>query len=683
MSTGPVDPEDIAALVRRKMLLCAFHHWIGTDCDSRIGALLLKAGVLKRDIALPDIPGSLIAALRNPDCDEKVPLEHGPVILVKVTDSEKAAAIVSAVELLCAFDRDARDASLAHLEREPSALTPLSQRVIAEYAEDIRATDVDRWLPAAMRAERVLASDFKLTLAGFRIGGHLRNQELQEHCWSHLVQPSLESLLSVHDDGYRFVTSASAGRNAITELTNNTGSVLEALSRYDEALGHLPVHASLDIGSALKVWLEGRTTPDLWGALREWRASSAHPLRALQACIVALANQASLPPAAREWLQGTVRGLVSPRDINPAERLNEAILRLEADFARYYFRYVELRVPGFDVNRVATVSWWAARRLTDVIAHQAASTLKPSEFVSRVHKRALRPMLQRSELEWHAGHPRSGHASVRFGTTFCRQPRLLALLIRLSGAVDSIAPEGLSREDADAITGAFVEHQIGCFPIESAASESAVWAFDAPLAPAFAEWIAAAAPPEDHEKLLQLVALGTAAADTQRLTDELEGIAKAPESTRRFLAHLFRVAAYCRSDAAEQLWRLAMSPAWREVCFKELPLEAVEALFDGIVEVSRRVSDDRVLELPHIFAQRHEDRESGEERRSWFFALTLLAATAVGRVSAVRRIVNVPNRDRDLSSIERWGEQIREMLPLSSPILQGTLRDVLSSLTPA
>lgn len=119
------------------------------------------------------------------------------------------------------------------------------------------------------------------------------------------------------------------------------------------------------------------------------------------------------------------------------------------------------------------------------------------------------------------------------------------------------------------------------------------------------------------------------------------------------------------------------------MCFEGIPSEAIQALFEGIIEVSRRVDDERVLEVPHIFAEQHENCESDQERRSWFFAMTVLAATAVGRVSAVRRIVNRPSRDRDLSSIEYWREQVREMLPLSPPVLQGTLRNVLSSLTPA
>jgi len=681
MSTGPIDPDRIADAVRHKMLLCAFGDRLGGDCDARVGALLCKAGMLKRGFVPPEIPTYLVEALRDPAHPARLPLDHSPVVLVKTPDAERAADIVSALELLCAFSRDAREASLVHLGREPLFLSPLSQRVLGEYADDIRATDIDRGLPAAMRVERVLDSDFTLNLAGFRVGGQLRSQELQQHYWLSLVRDSLESLLSMNDDGYRLFKPVQQRSETVAALVSGRGNALEALSSYDDALGHLPLHALCDIGAAMKLWLVGQAPPDFWDSLREWCSSSAHPLRALQAAVVAVTNQSLVPRSAREWLQDMLRGLVAPRNGNPTDRVNEAIFQLEAECARYYFRFIELRVPGLDVDRVASVSWWAARKIADVIAAQAMTAAKPCEFVNLIRKRAVLPAVQRCELEWHASHPRSGDASIRFGTLFCRQPRILALLIRLSGSVNALG-EGLNRSDADAMTGAFVEHQIGCFPIEAVASENAVWAFDAPLAPAFGEWIASVVPLEDRGKLSQLVALGTAAADTQRLTEELEGIAKVPESTRRFLAHLFRVAAYCRRDAAEHLWRLAMSPAWREVCFKELPLEAIEVLFDGIVEVSRRVSDVRILELPHIFVQRQEDRHGGEERQSWFFALTLLAAMAVGRVSAVRRMVNVPNRDRDLASIAKWTEQLREMLPLSPPILQGTLRDALSSLRP-
>lgn len=676
MSTSDPCNERLDAVIRRKALLCAFDHCLGTKCDSRIAAYFLRAGMLKSGITLPDVPKNIVEAFRDPQHHSRMPLDHGPLVLVKVPDSETEAQLVSAFDLLCASRQEARDAALMHLERIP-ALTPISRQVLAEYAEDIRSADIDRWLTAAMRTERVLTSDFNLNLAGFHIAGDLNDQQLQQHYWVHVTQGCLDSLLSMNSDGYRLVKPSGQRQRAIEALVEGKDSAFQALCAYDNSLGHLPLHAECDIGTAMKLWRHGRPVPNLLDVLREWCNSSAHPVRVVQAAIVGVANQDELTPAGRVWLRDTLVGLVSPCDGSSPETLGKSILELEADVARYYFRVIEMRVPGLDVDRIATLSWWAARKIADVIATQVARTKDPIDCVLSIHKSAIQPMAQQSEFEWHASHPRSGSSSIRYGTLFCLQPRILGLLIRLSGAAEMLGQD-IGRDKADRIAQAFVRHHIRCFPIETSTLDNAVWAFDASLGPAFLEWAESMCDGPDRERLVRLAEAAAAAADTGQLVAEMKSLSRAPDITRMFFAHLFQVGAYCRSDAAGPLWQLAMDVEWRKETFEQLSVECLQPLFDGIMELARRVDDDRVLELPHIFAEQYEKHEADSERRSLLFAMTVLASAAVGRVSAIRRIVTRTGRDRE--SISYWREQIRDMLPVSPPTLQGRLRDVLSSL---
>lgn len=341
MSAEHHDPDGME-LARAKMLRCAFDHWIGADGgDVRIGVLLQRAGMLKKPPDYPQVPENVITAIRDRGAEPSSNVGNSPVVFVRSSDDDANREAIAVLEHLSLPHRNARDAALTHFERELNSrspyLSPLSQHLLTEYADDVRSDSIDRWLRAAMRLESEFDSDFKLNLAGFRTGIQIGNCEVQQHHWSRLCKPSVASILSIDDDGWCLIKPKDSRARAIEEVVNASKSLSQLLCEHDRLLGHLPLHASLDVGTVACQWLKRRENSGTWADLNRWAQSSPHPVRKVQACLVAIANPSLIPPEECETFWRTIVALSTPESAGDQERLDAEILEFEADLARFYF----------------------------------------------------------------------------------------------------------------------------------------------------------------------------------------------------------------------------------------------------------------------------------------------------------------------------------------------------------
>jgi len=683
MSDGQISPERLDQFARSKMVRCAFDHLIGSNCDARVAMLLQKCGALKHKLTPPAIPAYVIAAIRDSRDAGRLPGPAGPIVLIKAPGATEEAEAVSMLELLCAPHQEARDAALTHLERGvgPSGfLTPFSQRLLHEYAADIRADAPERWLTPAMRLERELDQDFKCNLAGYKAGVVVGNRELKVHYWSRLLHPSVASFLSTDADAYSLCKSRVAAEAAIAEIAESASCITDVLSGYDRVLGHLPLRAEIDVGAAVARYSTRKPIGGQWPEVQAWALQSAHPLRRLQACCAVIANSCLLPSDSSKSYWSEFAALAGFSE-GGAESCGAAkVLEFEADLARHYFRYLEVDSPALDVDKLAAAAWWAARCVTDVVAEDVARTACPSESVEQMQELALRPVSGVSEILWQWAHPRSGESTIRYATLFCHQPRVLGLMTRMAGSASALSFAGLDEDRAQAITKAFVQHQSACFPIQSRPENEAIWAFDAALRPAFEEWVAAARPASEQEALSGIVAVAAAVENMGKVAGELRALPDLSDRVSICLGHVFRVLSYCGHGSADALWALMRDEDWRVQLFRGAPDQAMYAVFDGAIELAHKLGSDERRALPHYFADLCELEELAPDRRSALVLMTVIAATSLNCVSAVRKLVNSTKCSHLTADIAQCREQIQHMLAVAPPALTATFRDVLSSL---
>jgi len=573
---------------------------------------------------------------------------------------------------------------VAHFEQtvseEDSYLSPVSQGLLQEYADDIRSQDASRWVGAAMRLEKELDADFKFNLAAFRQSVLTNVRELQPLHWTRLLRPSVASLLSVRDDGYQLVKARSAFESAVQRMVEESQTLPELLTKYERRLGHLPLHPELSAGAVVGRWLVGHPDEISWPRLCEWEQEAPLMPWRLHAIQIVLANPSLLTEDEHELFWDKLVALLQPDREGKAPSPLVTALALEADLARHYFQYLESRTVGMDVDRLATVAWWAASTVTNVVAEHAARAADPTAFLEQIRQGSLGPELEKSCSTWQMIHPCSGGSTIRFATMFVRQPRILGLMLAFEDRIDKLLIKALSLEHRKIVTAEFVEYLLGCFPLGSKAAEQAIWAFDSPFLTTFKQWVGIALDKRALAEHQEPIALAKALDDADQRHNALKDLSVIDDPARTHVAHLFHVLA-CTSDAdADRLWRLAVDKDWREGCFQRLGPAALQALFSGMIELRYRVKDARDAEISHWFAEGVEASEQDAGRRSLFFGLTIVASAITGTVSAIRRLVGGPPKGVLVKDISYWQTEAEVMLPLAPPVLAARLRDILSSL---
>lgn len=684
MTDSKHEGDELKRAIRAKMVRCALHHYVGQDTDFRVGLVLHRAGLLKKEIPLPPLPQEVIEAVRNPKHETRISGPPGPVVFVGSPGQSQSGDAIFALDLLCAPATDAREAALAHFEqtvgKDVSYFSPLSESLLREYADDIRNEDASRWVGAAMRLEKELDADFKFNLAAFRQGILTNVHELSKAHWSRLLRPSVASLLSVSDDGYELLKSREAFESAVGQMVEESETLSLLLTRYVRRFGHLLLHQNLSIGAVVQRWFRDHPNESLLPALRTWKRETADVVSPVHVCEIFLLNQDVLSELEQRQLWDELVAMLERQPEGGTLTATVAALALEADLARHYFQYLEARTVSMNVDRLATVAWWAAHTVANVVAEGAARAADPAAFLERIRDKSLRPELEASNFAWQMIHPSSGDSSVRFATMFVRQPRILHILIVTGNCIQQLPMKTLSAEHRSTITEAFGGYLMGCFPLEQKPSEQAVWAFDCSLLLSFKQWAANVLDPVALGKQQALIALCEVLADVDQRRDALKGLPDAGDPVQTFVAHVFRVLACASGVGAEQLWALAVDKDWREGCFRGFGQEALEALFFGIMELRRRREEVRDIDISHWFADAVQASGEDKERRSWFFGLMITASAVTGTVSAIRRIVAGATEPDLAEDIASWRRHADGMLPSAPPLLAMRLRDILSSL---
>lgn len=666
------------------MVRCGLRHWVGQECDFRVGLLLANAGLLKKEITFPSLPREVVEAIGDSDHDARIPGPPGPVVFLKEAAGAKTKVAHSVLEMVCAPDRAVREAALTHFEsatgEADSFLSPFSQNLLREYGDDLRSEDTDRWLAAAMRLEQELDTDFTFSLAAFRQGVLIGLREIQDAHWAHVLRPSVASLLSVHDDGYGLIKSRDGFLSTVRRMVEESATLDELLTRYEGQLGHLPLCPDLSIGAAAHLWLKDQPCDVRWETLREWEQQAPLSLRRLLICQIALLNPSVVAEDERDQFWDDFTALVNAQREDDASSQFGPVLALEADLARHYFQYLESRTVGMDVELLATVAWWAANAVSIVLVEYASHAKDPLATIRRIRDDALQRALDVSSAAWQMSHPYSGRASIRYATLFDKQPRILGLLLAMEGRLGQLPIEALRPEQRETITEGLVTRQIMCFPVRAETSEKAVWAFDRPFAPVFTEWTTVVLDEAAAAKHEGLLALSDTLTDFDALRQSLTDLSHADANAQAFIAHLFCVLANGPDCDAEQLWEFAVNAAWPRDCLCRLDEGALPALFTGIMDLQQRVGGGKDVEVSHWFADAAEAPGLGAERQSVLFGMTVVASAITGTVSAIRRLVQKPVGGDLADNISHWQSQVEAMLPIVPPELAARLRDILSSL---
>ena len=684
MSTSDPTQDEIRHAIHERFLRIVFNHVIDGESDIRAGLLIHRAGMFKDGIPMPHIGKELIDATNAPDHSHRLPAPDGPYMFVRSPDDAGHGEVIFLPDLLCFPQTAVRDAALKRLETTIATpggfLCPLSANLLQEYATDIRSDDPSRWVGASMRLDGELSRDFKLNLAGFRQVLATRFDAGIQDRWKQLQTPSIAGLLSIADDHYQLLKSQKASSDFFQELLDNSKTLDDLLTGFEAALGHLPLHPNMNIGAIVRRWRALHSNHGTLQDLHAWTRTAHKATRYVHACNVLIMNPEMLDTTdgSRFWCE--FASLLAGIPVHDALHTTRAILAIEADLARFYLQHLEGHTISMDVDRLATVSWWAAHQLSEIIAEDALTKTNPDSYLSDLDKKTLPDILGDAHNIWLMTQSPVSDSRIRYATLYAEQPRLLGLLISIHQQGKSLPFNALSDEHRNTITEVFDRALIMCFPLETEDAPQETWAFDQPLLPAYKTWTQNALDDDALAERKRLVEVSNSLTTRQQRLDALRQLPNPKQKVHTFLVHLFHLLAVTSDADAQGLCQLAEDAQWCDAVLRSLESPELDIWFKGMLEVCRRADTVLPERLVSCLAGVAHNSSETRERRAACFELSIITAAALGRPTALRGLTT-PSAQRDFADvIQRWQDYIPRIIPNAPPLLGARLRDVLSSL---
>jgi hypothetical protein len=220
---------------------------------------------------------------------------------------------------------------------------------------------------------------------------------------------------------------------------------------------------------------------------------------------------------------------------------------------------------------------------------------------------------------------------------------------------------------------------ITAFPSVGGEARQRVYAFDTPVLPVVARWVARRGVSEAEESLPAFLKIGEQICGPGFWGNALRRMAKEGEPGQKITAHAFRGAAFLGVAPEEEMWSCLMDAEWRKsVLVKGDPL-AVEMLLDGIAEIAASRNERWTWSVPHVMAAAYEEG-SDVERRKLLFGFTVLSSIATDTVSAIQRLVHGEQRQTTRDSVDYWRLRLSTAFDRCPPWVKARLRATLAAL---
>ena len=489
--------------------------WRLLPVAQRVG--LIQPGEIPR--AAPD---EHVAITRDRDHAKRLGPVYGPFAYILDTDRHVTATFLP--EALCSHQTSIRQAAIDNLlPQDFCPKTPNTQASLEQAADKIRADEVDVWVPAVSKILDQVQEDFLLNMAGFVQAQELRHDDACSKCWTHLIRPTAESLLSIDCDGWNLLPVGGKTDDGLMRMLSQVGTLDELLTIYDESAGHLTLSPPHSLGTHFQEFIKRcGVKDDAWPGLQEWLFDERRPWRQYHACEALLSNIELVPQDKQAVFWDRVVDIAELCCAHKIESNEAQVWRLEAELAANYLRTIDLGGYGLEANRPLTTSWWAARKVTQLLTSKLPST----NIADGIRQWRSDPILQGALLTheaWAWLSPKT-YSPARFATLNEITPRPIALLLALGLFVRSIGVESIPASVRERLRDCFCAALvIGDTAV--VAGEQGLWMWEYSLVEAAQTFFSALPEDEQNDLAAQAVEYIEGLADPAALKKALERLA--------------------------------------------------------------------------------------------------------------------------------------------------------------
>ena len=687
LSAADLALHDIEEKPRRGVLFHLFRIAMGDteQISFRLLPVAEKLGLVSPGDKLEEPPADELKVLTDPAHPRRVAWGSGPFVFLKNADEAKRTIGVTFMpDTLLSTRVDVRLAGIGFLRKEAAGhfISPRNGALLEECAGAIGEQEAAKWVPAAGRLFASLANDFQLNVAGYRQNWACQHKPGLEQCFPRMMEPSVDSLLSVHDDGYGLLAGTDDLAAAIRQRVTPGASLADFLDCYETLAGHLPLCEPLDLGSQLGKWLDGsKGTAAVWNALWAWAGTGNNPWRKYHACRAMVACPACIPDDKIPEFWDRVLEQASLLGKDPDVPSEVQLWLLRSQLATHYLRYLEANVVAMDPIRIVALAWWAAGKAVDSLTSTLPHTEQAMADVKSWLSGPLVASFQKWGLTW--GMTRtSAYCSVpRYVTLNLHQPWAVALLTALGRHVAALP---LDRATAGQRAGLS-----DCLATALMVSPSAViqpkerspWEWDRSSHEAAAKWLEAL-PEDERPERLKLGLSLTGVTATDKAADQLLGLLSAPDAQNKvYVAMMARTLCFCREGLAETVWARLHDGEWWGKCTAGLPTDALGILEDGLTELQSMAGGRWHLEMPYLWLNALEANANDPVRTECLVASLLDSSLAAGTAAPVQRLLGSEHLPKVRSQLVEIRGHLAGMLAVIDRRFAGPTRDMLSALS--
>jgi hypothetical protein len=379
------------------------------------------------------------------------------------------------------------------------------------------------------------------------------------------------------------------------------------------------------------------------------------PWHQYHACQALLTNIESVPVAKRPDVWDTTSEIAKLLEAKQHDSDDAQIWRLQSYLAAHYLRIIEVSGYALDENRPLMVSWWAARRVSELLTDGLSVTRLPPQ----VRQWREDPILQGTWLTrdvWAWLNPQA-YSPCRFATLYGIFPLSTAILLAAGNHARTFGLGAVPKAIRESIRDLFCVALLTT-DVRETAREPRIWAWDDSIVTSAEAFMSALPTDEQTDAATQTIDIVKALNETQSLKASLQQLPSTGMVDAIFVCSRVRLFCYEHADAADILIGHLRDKEWRDSCASKLPLMGWELLAQGLLFLQARQGLEWAVELPCAFLRAAEATSADSERARFFLICTIMSSLSGNTAGALKLL----KESKELPAFRQAIAQVRKSI---------------------
>ena len=597
----------------------------------------------------------------------------GPYIFYMPDPSKKVREAVKISNLVLNQEQKLRKSAIEYLLQEKMTDHMCSRTItkIKENKAAIFSQTKEKWISAAIELSDTIENDWLFNFQGVLQAVKMNFDAGIDNYLTMIMRPDISALESIGRGVLAPSQNQDEVKSLIQKIVAEASGFSVALEEYYLSFGHIPLATGISVCFLYDEWAKVRgPIGNVWQLFWEWANLHTSPLPRYHACCF-FANNPKLVPTddKKKFVAELIAVIYLSEQEN--ERWYEPWL-IRCELARYYFEYLECRLPSASSEKISTQSWWLADKVADVFGDNPAN-------IKNFRKTTVEPEEFNISIVWQLVHLATEASPLRYATLYMKNMWSLSLVSQLCPETLELLLSVATETQKKAISAAVAGNLVNMFPIRRA-DEKLVFGFDNGCVET-ARTLVKLGVEDEIKKMLSTFIDGTVeVASEAGLKEYLKRLPEGNVADQLLAGHAVHILANMNKAPSGFIWDRLFDRDWVKSVFASLNPKISEHFYEGLIEIQLRTKGKWNEQLPHIYAMFCEELGQDKEKQKLLFAFTIISSMAADSVSAIDRLLKSKNRFDYQENVIHWRKKIELTFQLVPEWCRARLRAVLASL---